>query len=67
MRKEILVRQGYGGRDGLDGDLDRLPMLTWIMFLKFFGDLGLQLDGEARLAGKTLKAGAGERALRGEL
>jgi hypothetical protein len=24
---------------GLSGDLDRLPMLTWIMFLKFLGDL----------------------------
>lgn len=21
---------------GLNGDLDRLPMITWIMFLKFF-------------------------------
>ena len=25
---------------GLSGDLDRLPMLTWIMFLKFLDDLG---------------------------
>jgi len=24
---------------GLSGDLDRLPMLTWIMFLKFLDDL----------------------------
>ena len=24
---------------GLNGDLDRLPMLTWIMFLKFLDDL----------------------------
>lgn len=24
---------------GLNGDLDRLPMLTWIMLLKFFDDL----------------------------
>jgi len=23
---------------GLNGDADRLPMLTWIMFLKFLGD-----------------------------
>ena len=23
---------------GLNGDLDRLPMLTWIMFLKFLDD-----------------------------
>src|SRR6185503_12908474 len=25
---------------GLNGDLDRLPMLTWIMFLKFLDDMG---------------------------
>ena len=24
---------------GLNGDLDRLPMLTWIMFLKFLNDM----------------------------
>ena len=24
---------------GLNGDLDRLPMLTWIMFLKFLDDI----------------------------
>lgn len=24
---------------GLNGDLDRLPMLTWILFLKFLDDL----------------------------
>jgi len=24
---------------GLNGDLDRLPMLTWIMFLKFLYDM----------------------------
>ena len=37
---------------GLNGDLDRLPMLTWIMFLKFLGDLELQRETEAELAGK---------------
>ena len=26
---------------GLNGDLDRLPMLTWIMFLKFLDDMEL--------------------------
>ena len=30
---------------GLNGDLDRLPMLTWIMFLKFLDDLEI---GEGR-------------------
>lgn len=36
---------------GLNGDLDRLPMLTWIMFLKFLDDLELQREEEAKLAG----------------
>jgi hypothetical protein len=37
---------------GLNGDLDRLPMLTWIMFLKFLDDLEMQREDEAKLAGK---------------
>ena len=41
---------------GLNGDLDRLPMLTWIMFLKFLDYLELQREGEARLATKKFKA-----------
>ena len=40
---------------GLNGDLDRLPMLTWIMFLKFLDDLELNREAEARLAGKKFK------------
>jgi type I restriction enzyme M protein len=40
---------------GLNGDLDRLPMLTWIMFLKFLDDLELQRAGEAKLATKKFK------------
>jgi type I restriction enzyme M protein len=40
---------------GLNGDLDRLPLLTWIMFLKFLDDLELQRAEEAKLAGKKLK------------
>jgi len=40
---------------GLNGDLDRLPMLTWIMFLKFLDDLELQRDTEAELAGKKFE------------
>jgi len=35
---------------GLNGDLDRLPLLTWIMFLKFLDDLELQREEEAKLA-----------------
>ncbi len=41
---------------GLNGDLDRLPMLTWIMFLKFLDDLEIQREGEAKLAGKKFTA-----------
>src|SRR5947208_7059372 len=40
---------------GLNGDLDRLPMLTWIMFLKFLDDLELQRETEAELAGKKFQ------------
>ena len=36
---------------GLNGDLDRLPMLTWIMFLKFLDDLERLHEDEAALAG----------------
>ena len=38
---------------GLNGDLDRLPLLTWIMFLKFLDDLEQQREEEATLAGAT--------------
>jgi type I restriction enzyme M protein len=41
---------------GLNGDLDRLPLLTWIMFLKFLDDLEVQREEEAALAGKKFKA-----------
>jgi hypothetical protein len=41
---------------GLNDDLDRLPMLTCIMFLKFLDDLELQRAEEAKLAGKKFKA-----------
>jgi type I restriction enzyme M protein len=37
---------------GLSGDLDRLPMLTWIMLLKFFDDMEKVRHEEAKLAGK---------------
>src|SRR5438552_2640073 len=40
---------------GLNGDLDRLPMLTWIMFLKFLDDLEFQRETEAELAGKKFQ------------
>ena len=40
---------------GLNGDLDRLPMLTWVMFLKFLDDLEIQREDEAPLSGKKFK------------
>jgi len=36
---------------GLNGDLDRLPLLTWVMFLKFLDDLERQREEEAVLEG----------------
>jgi type I restriction enzyme M protein len=41
---------------GLNGDLDRLPLLTWIMFLKFLDDLEIERDEEAALAGRKFRA-----------
>src|SRR5579872_6899191 len=41
---------------GLNGDLDRLPMLTWIMFLKFLDDMEQVREAEAKLAGKRYRA-----------
>src|ERR1039458_9797600 len=41
---------------GLNGELDRLPLLTWIMFLKFLDDLESQREEEAALAGKKFRA-----------
>src|ERR1700675_1531533 len=40
---------------GLSGDLDRLPMLTWIMFLKFLDDMEEIRQEEAKLAGKRFR------------
>src|SRR5688572_28709106 len=40
---------------GLNGDLDRLPLLTWIMFLKFLDDLESQREMGATLANKKFR------------
>ena len=40
---------------GLTTDLDRLPMLTWIMFLKFLDDLEQLREAEAALDGKRFR------------
>jgi type I restriction enzyme S subunit len=37
---------------GLNGDVDRLPLLTWVMFLKFLDDLEIVHEQEAELDGK---------------
>jgi type I restriction enzyme M protein len=37
---------------GLSTDIDRLPMLTWLMFLKFLDDLEPLREAEAKMAGK---------------
>lgn len=40
---------------GLNGDLDRLPMLTWVMFLKFLDDMEKEREIEATMAGKRFR------------
>ncbi|MCK6619102.1 MAG: N-6 DNA methylase [Calditrichaceae bacterium] len=40
---------------GLNGDLDRLPMLTWIMFLKFLDDMERLREQEAALTGERYR------------
>jgi len=41
---------------GLNGDLDRLPMLTWVMFLKFLDDMEKVEEARAAIGGKRYKA-----------
>lgn len=38
---------------GLSGELDRLPVLTWVMFLKFLDDLEQQQEAKALLQSKA--------------
>ncbi len=38
---------------GLNGDVDRLPLLTWVMFLKFLDDLEAVHEEESELDGKS--------------
>ncbi len=40
---------------GLSGDLDRLPMLTWVMFVKFLDDGEQVREAKARLEGKRFR------------
>src|SRR3954451_19204844 len=41
---------------GLNGDLDRLPLFTWILFLKFLDDMEIAADEEAKLSAKRYQA-----------
>ena len=41
---------------GLNGDLDRLPVLTWIMFLTVLDDLERMHQDEAELAGSAFSS-----------
>ena len=50
------VRQVMRKDKGLNGDLDRLPMLTWIMFLKFLDDMESIEEERAELAGKDYRS-----------
>ena len=40
---------------GLNGDVDRLPMLTWIMFLKFLDDMERVRADEAALEDRPFR------------
>ena len=40
---------------GLSGDLDRLPMLVWVMFLKFIDDMEQMSEQEAVLKGEKFR------------
>ena len=35
---------------GLNGDLDRLPQLSWILFLKCYDDLEMRREEDAKLS-----------------
>jgi type I restriction enzyme M protein len=45
------VRQILRKDKGLNGDADRLPLLTWVMFLKFLDDLETRKAEEAAMDG----------------
>uniref|UniRef100_UPI0025FF3423 N-6 DNA methylase n=1 Tax=Deinococcus sp. TaxID=47478 RepID=UPI0025FF3423 len=49
------VRDSMRKDKGLSGDADRLPMLTWLMFLKFLDDLEETAQAEAEFGGRTYR------------
>src|SRR5438132_8272992 len=40
---------------GMDTDLGRLPLLTWVMFLKFLDDLEMVREDKAEMAGERFR------------
>lgn len=40
---------------GLNGDLDRIPQLSWVLFLKSYDDLELRREQEAVLQGESYR------------
>jgi type I restriction enzyme M protein len=40
---------------GLNGDLDRLPMLTWVMFLKFLDDMEQISEEESKMSSQRFR------------
>ena len=57
LRSLIKLSRNIMRKDkGLNGDLDRLPQLTWIMFLKFLDDMELIQEQEAGLSGKRYRS-----------
>src|SRR5262245_38780544 len=40
---------------GLNGELDRLPLFTWILFLKFLDDMEIAAEGEAKLGARQYR------------
>lgn len=47
------MRQILRKDKGLNGDADRLPLLTWVMFLKFLDDLEIRREEEAAMNGEA--------------
>lgn len=45
------VRDKMRQDKGLNGDIDRIPMITWIMFLKFLDDQENLREAEAKVKG----------------
>src|SRR5512137_418745 len=41
---------------GLSGDLDRLPMLTWVMFLKFLDDMEQIEESRAKMRSEKYRS-----------